>query len=312
MFAWRCDAPSRLRVSATCTSAIIGDLAQPIDWSPHLDGVDALVHAAGLAHAPTKAAERQLFAVNVEATDRLMRAAKQAGVSHAIHISSVRAIAGASCEDIIEEDHRPEPTNDYGRSKLESEKAVAASGLHGAILRPPLVHGAHVRGVALLARLAATPLPLPLPLGGLNARRSIVSDRNLASAVAFVLERPQVQMITALVADAAPLPLPRSSQDCAPAPADRRGSSPCRGCYRGCLRSSDKARSGNRWADSSSLPRAGSRRLAGSPPRTVTPASSGRWPVSAQGAPSLSSLRRSQTRSSPSCGSRYARPRRSC
>jgi nucleoside-diphosphate-sugar epimerase len=186
------------------SSAIIGDLAQPIDWAPHLDGIDAVVHAAGLAHAPTKAASRQLAAVNVEATDRLMRAAKQAGVAHAIHISSVRAIAGGSCDDVIEEDHRPEPTNAYGRSKLESERAVMASGLGGVILRPPLVHGAHVRGnLALLARVAAT--ALPLPLGGLNARRSIVSDRNLASAVAFLLERPHAQMITALVADAAPL-----------------------------------------------------------------------------------------------------------
>jgi nucleoside-diphosphate-sugar epimerase len=186
------------------SSTIIGDLAQPIDWSAHLDGIDALVHAAGLAHAGTRTAARQLFAVNVEATDRLMRAAKQAGVGRAVHISSVRAVAGTSCDDVIEEDRRPEPTNEYGRSKLESEKAVAASGLHGAILRPPLVHGAHVRGnLALLARLAAT--PLPLPLGGLNARRSIVSDRNLASAVAFMLERSQAQMITALVADAAPL-----------------------------------------------------------------------------------------------------------
>jgi nucleoside-diphosphate-sugar epimerase len=186
------------------SSAIIGDLAQPVDWAPHLDGIDALVHSAGLAHARTKAAAQQLFAVNVEATDGLMRAAKQAGVGRAVHISSVRAIAGTSCDDVIEEDRRPEPTNDYGRSKLESEKAVAASGLVGTILRPPLVHGAHVRGnLALLARVAAT--PLPLPLGGLSARRSIVSDRNLASAVAFLLERPQEQMTTALVADGTPL-----------------------------------------------------------------------------------------------------------
>jgi UDP-glucose 4-epimerase len=186
------------------SSAIIGDLAQPIDWSPHLDGIDAVVHSAGLAHAPAEATSRRLVAVNVEATDRLMRAAKQAGVAQAIHISSVRAIAGTSCDDVIEEDRKPEPTNDYGRSKLDSEHAAASSGLAGAILRPPLVHGAHVRGnLALLARVAAT--PLPLPLGGLTARRSIVSDRNLASAVAFLLERPQPEMMTALVADASPL-----------------------------------------------------------------------------------------------------------
>jgi UDP-glucose 4-epimerase len=44
-----------------------------------------------------------------------------------------------------------------------------------------------------------------LPLGGLTARRSIVSDRNLAAAVAHLVERPQAAMIAALVADAAAL-----------------------------------------------------------------------------------------------------------
>jgi nucleoside-diphosphate-sugar epimerase len=184
--------------------AVVGDLAQPVDWSPHLDGIDALVHSAGVAHGRTRAAAKQLFTVNVDATDRLMRAAHRAGVRQAIHISSVRAITGASCDEIVKEDHRPEPTNDYGRSKLEGEKATAASGLTGAILRPPLVHGAHVRGnLALLARAAAT--PLPLPFAGLTARRSIVSDRNLASAVGHLLERPQSAMMTALIADPEPL-----------------------------------------------------------------------------------------------------------
>ncbi len=198
------DGAQTARFGTKASHAIIGDLAGPIDWSPHLDGIDTLVHAAGLAHAGPRTASRQLFAVNTDATDRLMRAARRAGVKQAIYISSVRAITGTSCDDIITEDRSPEPTNDYGRSKLEGEKAVAACGLAGAILRPPLVHGAHVRGnLALLARVAA--MPLPLPLGGLKARRSIVSNRNLASAVAHLVEQPQAAMITALVADAEPL-----------------------------------------------------------------------------------------------------------
>jgi nucleoside-diphosphate-sugar epimerase len=186
------------------TTAIIGDLAEPIDWSPHLDDIDSLVHAAGLAHAGTSSASKQLFAVNAQATDRLLRAARRAGVRQAIYISSARAIEDTCCDELIGEDHLPRPTNDYGRSKLEGEQAVAASGVPGVSLRPPLVHGANVRGnLALLARAAA--MPLPLPLGGLSARRSIISDRNLASAVAHLLERPQTEMTTALVADAQPL-----------------------------------------------------------------------------------------------------------
>jgi UDP-glucose 4-epimerase len=186
------------------SSAIIGDLAEPIDWSPHLDGMEALVHSAGLAHAGRRTAPKTLFAINADATGRLMQAAKRAGVRQAVHISSVRAITGTRCDELVTEEHAPQPTNDYGRSKLEGERAVAASGVAGMILRPPLVHGANVRGnLALLARAAA--LPLPLPLGGLTGRRSIVSDRNLASAVAHILGQPAAGMTTALVADERPL-----------------------------------------------------------------------------------------------------------
>lgn len=198
------DPAHAARFSAKVSHAIIGDLAEPIDWTPHLDGIGALVHSAGLAHAGPRTTSRRLFAVNADATDRLMRAAQRAGVEQAIYISSVRAITGTRCDDIITEDHTPKPTNDYGRSKFEGEKAVEASGLAGAILRPPLVHGAHVRGnLALLTRVAA--MPFPLPLGGLSARRSIVSDRNLASAVVHLTEQRQARMVTALVADAQPL-----------------------------------------------------------------------------------------------------------
>jgi nucleoside-diphosphate-sugar epimerase len=186
------------------STAIISDLAEPIDWAPHFDGIDSLVHAAGLAHAGTRNAAKLLFAVNAQATDRLMQAARRAGVRQAIYISSARAIEDTCCDELIEEDHLPRPTNDYGRSKLEGEQAVAASGVPGVSLRPPLVHGANVRGnLALLARAAA--MPLPLPLGGLSARRSVISDRNLASAVAHLLERPHMTMTTALVADEQPL-----------------------------------------------------------------------------------------------------------
>lgn len=182
---------------------IIGDLAQQIEWSPLLEGVDAVVHAAGMAHAGRSVPAKRLFAINADATGALARAARRAG-AHIIYVSSVRAVAGTFSDETIAEDHNPRPTDDYGRSKLQGELAVAASGAAGAILRPPLVHGAHVKGnLALLARAAAS--PFPLPLGGLHGRRSIVSDRNLASAVAHLIELRRPELTTALVADGEPL-----------------------------------------------------------------------------------------------------------
>jgi nucleoside-diphosphate-sugar epimerase len=189
------------------TTVQIGDLDAPIDWAPLLDGVDAVVHSAGLAHEGASGSEARLFAVNVTATDALMRAAAQAGVRRVVHISSVRAIVGRKNDDRIEEDATPAPTDAYGRSKLAAETAVMGAGVHGVILRPPVVHGAGVRAnMRALARLAAT--SIPLPLADLRAKRSIVSDRNLASAVVHALRLNNADICTALVADPSPLSIP--------------------------------------------------------------------------------------------------------
>jgi UDP-glucose 4-epimerase len=57
------------------------------------------------------------------------------------------------------------------------------------ILRPVAVIGEGARGnIAALLRLAA--LPLPLPLGGLGAPRSLLAIDSLAGAVHHILEAP--------------------------------------------------------------------------------------------------------------------------
>src|SRR5436190_6909417 len=93
----------------SASTAIIGDLAEPIDWSRHLEGIDALVHAAGLAHAGKRTPAKLLFAVNAEATDRLMQAARRADVRQVVYISSVRAVAGTCSDEVIAEDCQPQP-----------------------------------------------------------------------------------------------------------------------------------------------------------------------------------------------------------
>jgi UDP-glucose 4-epimerase len=180
----------------------IGDIAGSIDWAPVLDGTEGLVHAAGLAHG--KENESRLFAVNVAATEKLMRAAARAGVGRVVHISSIRAVTGRHTEAAIEEDAEPSPIDVYGRSKLLGEAAVMGAGVSGVILRPPLIYGAGVgANMRMLARLARS--PLPLPFDGLRAERSIISDANLASATAHALQLSTAKTLTALVCDAEPV-----------------------------------------------------------------------------------------------------------
>ena len=155
-------------------------------------------------------------------------------------------------------------------SKREAEQAVI-------LLRcrqdraPPLVHGAHVRGnLAPLARAALSPA---LPLGGLNATPFGRQRPYLASAAAFLLEKPHAGMITALIADAIPSPRPRLLQNCAPAPGKRRALLLHLDCCQACSRCSTKTSFGNRWPDGSNSPRAGSRRSVGDRSRAARRAS---------------------------------------
>ena len=64
-------------------SAVIGDLAQPLNMSTALEGVDAVIHSAGLAHGMSGVPEDDYRVLNTEATIRLARAARRAGRSSA-------------------------------------------------------------------------------------------------------------------------------------------------------------------------------------------------------------------------------------
>src|SRR5258707_11822383 len=55
------------------SSAVIGDLTRPQNMSAALEGVDAVIHSAGLAHAMSGVPENDYRLINTEATVRLAR-----------------------------------------------------------------------------------------------------------------------------------------------------------------------------------------------------------------------------------------------
>ncbi len=179
----------------------IPDLAYPIDWKPILQGVDIIIHLAGLAHASEGNLPFDEFdRINSVATRRLANAAKEARVKRFVFISSVRAQVSHFAALIVRESDRPQPTDLYGRSKLSAEDAIKAAHLPFTILRPVVVYGPQPTGnVRMLIRLAS--LPLPLPVKGLTAQRSLLGIDNLISAIIFVLDNERALGQTFLVAD---------------------------------------------------------------------------------------------------------------
>jgi nucleoside-diphosphate-sugar epimerase len=177
------------------------DLSEPIDWHPLLQQCDAIVHLAGIAH--TFAYEDQYDRVNHRATEALAQAAFSRG-AHLIFVSSIAAQSGAFSDRELTEDDPPNPSNAYGRSKLAAEQAVRASGASFTVLRPVVIYGNGEKGnFAILHRLSM--LPIPLPLGGLTAQRSVLSVLNFSSAVAMALTNSRARGETFIVSDPTPL-----------------------------------------------------------------------------------------------------------
>jgi nucleoside-diphosphate-sugar epimerase len=194
-------------VPAGATSAVIGDIAQPYNMAAALRDVDAVIHSAGLAHAMSGRPEDDYRAINTQATIKLAQAAERAGVKRFVFLSSIRAQSGPVADGILTEERGCAPTDAYGRSKLEAEEGLARLGLDWAALRPVLVYGPGVKGnMAALLRLAQS--PWPLPLGGLKARRSLLSLDNLTAAMDAVLKAQGSLRRPFIVADPEPVTVP--------------------------------------------------------------------------------------------------------
>ena len=176
-------------VPIDAASAVIGDLKRPMNMSAALEGVDAVIHSAGLAAGMSGVPEDDYRVLNTEATIELARAARRAGAKRFVFLSSIRAQCGPTAASLVTEMAEPMPTDLYGKSKLAAERGLAELDLDWVALRAVLVYGPGVKGnMARLAALARS--PWPLPVARLAARRSLLALDNLTAAIETVLAAP--------------------------------------------------------------------------------------------------------------------------
>ena len=150
---------------------------------------DAVIHLAARVHvmrdeSPDPAAA--FDATNVVGTLRLAKAARRHGVRRIVYASSIKAVGESDGGAPLSEAVSPAPQDAYGRSKLRAEQQLAqfgaSHGLDVVVVRPPLVYGPAVRA-NFLRMMDAVARGMPLPLGSVAARRSILYVDNLADAL---------------------------------------------------------------------------------------------------------------------------------
>jgi UDP-glucose 4-epimerase len=171
-------------------------------------GADVVVHLAARVHVMRETAADPLGAfreTNVEGTRAVHAAASNAGATRLVFLSSIKAMGEGGAAPYRETD-TPQPADPYGISKLEAEQALAVArgegGIEFVVLRPTVVYGPGVRGnIRRLLRLAGLTRWLPVPLGGIANRRSLVSVTNLASAIEVAAAHPRAADRTYLVSD---------------------------------------------------------------------------------------------------------------
>jgi nucleoside-diphosphate-sugar epimerase len=107
-----------------------------------VEGVDAIVHSAGLVKARGPEEFRR---VNVTGTENVMAAAKRhaASIKRFVFVSSQTVAGPATAERPATPAMAPAPVTHYARSKLEAEQVVLAAKdkLPVTILRPAAIYG---------------------------------------------------------------------------------------------------------------------------------------------------------------------------
>lgn len=198
----------RAAAPTTAHAVTVADIGPDTDWSTALSGVSAVVHCAARVHVMQDSAGDPMAAfrrVNVAGTRRLAQQAAALGVRRLVYLSSLKVHGEHTPPGTrFSVQDAPHPLDAYGLSKWEAEQALwdvaRDTGLEVVVVRPPLVYGRGVKANFLsLMRLVAR--GVPLPLGLVDNRRSLLALDNLTDLLTRCLDQPEAAGQTFLASD---------------------------------------------------------------------------------------------------------------
>ncbi|MDO9104116.1 MAG: SDR family oxidoreductase [Methylovulum sp.] len=201
-----------VRTAAMCPDAVapivVGDMDATTDWAAALQTVDVVVHLAARVHVMRdKAADplAEFRKTNVDGTMNLARQALQAGVRRFIFISSIKVNGEYTLPGCpFTADGRLAPLYPYALSKYEAEQALreltANSAMELVIIRPPLVYGPGVKA-NFRTMLRCLDNCMPMPLGAIENRRSLLALDNLVDLILICIHHPAAANQVFLAAD---------------------------------------------------------------------------------------------------------------
>ncbi len=165
------------------------DLHKVSDFRDVTEGVETLIHCAGLAH--NSGTNEDYERINVRASLALADAALATSVRRFIYISSMNVVSPGAGSPHGAITALPYPTLPYAASKWRAERGLEALLGHSAcelhIIRPALVYDRQLTGnLAALAAIARF-IPARFPETG---HRSMICREDLVSAISTIVATP--------------------------------------------------------------------------------------------------------------------------
>ncbi|MDP2902339.1 MAG: NAD-dependent epimerase/dehydratase family protein [Methylovulum sp.] len=197
--------------AVTCDGIIpvvVGNIDATTDWTEALQAVDVVVHLAARVHVMRDGAAEPLAEfrkTNVDGTMNLARQAAQAGARRFIFISSIKVNGEFSLpgRPFTAEDN-PGPVGPYAISKYEAEQALRGftdkTTMDFVIIRPPLIYGPGVKA-NFYNMMRWLDKKIPLPLGAIDNRRSLLALDNLVDLISICIKHPAAANQIFLAAD---------------------------------------------------------------------------------------------------------------
>ena len=192
------------QIEKTKRTIVVGHLGPYTDWTQALEGQDAVIHLAARVHVMNEVStdtESLYKRVNVEGTKRLIQQMSEHKVSRLLFMSSVKVNGEQTMGQPFTEAMISQPKDPYGRTKNQTEVMIFNTpNLKSTIIRSPLVYGPGVKG-NFLKLMQLSERSLPLPIGMIKNKRSLIFLDNLVDAIIHTLERNSSIGQTYLVSD---------------------------------------------------------------------------------------------------------------
>lgn len=119
------------------------DITNPAALENITSDIDTVIHLAAIPRNDLRKSWDEYLAVNVNGTENILNEAQRSGVKRFVFVSTVEAAGFGDGLHPRSETDKPNPTNNYGKSKLAAEKIVTdfPGRIERVIIRLPMIYG---------------------------------------------------------------------------------------------------------------------------------------------------------------------------